>query len=163
MGCCGWRACAGSGLRRCRGLWAQALRQRDEFGVAAIGLPGHPPVGQQPENGSAGRATQSLDTIAGLQFGAGAKAFDDFDHGFAVEHASDVVGDGGCDFPEPGRRQFRKNGCGNPPANVGKCITVKEEKRGAPVALLEKIEGLAEGQFPLPLVVPFCFDRSVSL
>jgi hypothetical protein len=55
----------------------------------------------------------------------------DLHHHLAAQHAGNAVGNGGTDFAKASCRQFRKQSCGEPPADIGKGIPVEEKKRCA--------------------------------
>ena len=97
------------------------------------------------------RTAQCLDPITSLQFGAGAQPVNDSDHRLTVEHAGNVMGDGGHDFAPSRCGKLGKQRCHNLPANVRESITIEKEKRRPPVALPEEFYGFGEGE-DLPLL-----------
>jgi len=89
-------------------------------------------------------------------------ALDDLDHAFAVEHAGDVVGDGGADLAFPARRQIAEQRKGEFPADGGECVAVEEKERRPAMKGAKLIEGLGERQRLGTERFPVCRARRSS-
>ena len=117
----------------------QALRQRGEFGLAAVGLPNNAPVVVQAKDRAMRRAAQGLNAVARLEGGALAEAFDDTNHAFTVEHAGDIVGNGRHHLTAAAGGEIgEKSGC-KLPSDICKGIAIEEEEGGTPMAVSEEI------------------------
>ena len=117
----------------------ETLGQGGEFGPAAIGLPNHATIVEQTNDYALRRAAQGLDAVARLKRSAFAKALDDFHHALPVQHAGNVVGNGGGNYPAATGRQVSKESGSDLPGDVCKRIAVEEKERGAPMAVPEEI------------------------
>ena len=117
----------------------QAFGQGGEFGAAAVGLPDHAAILEQAEDRAVRRTAQGLDAVAGLERGGFAQAFDDTNHAVPIEHAGNVVGDGGHHLAAAASGQISKKSGGKLSSDFCKGIAVEEEEGGAPMAVPEEI------------------------
>jgi len=117
----------------------EAFRQGGQLGPAAVWLPDYAPIVEQAQDYAQRRAAEGLNAIARLEGGAFAEAFDDSYHAFPIEHAGDVMGNGGSNFPAPTSRQVSKERGSKLPCDICKGIAVEEKERGAAMAVPEEI------------------------
>lgn len=94
---------------------------------------------QHAQDYSARSATQCLDPITGLEVRGFTKAFHNFHHRLAVEHADDVVGNGRSSLPSPARWQVSEERRDDLTGDISEGAAVKEEERGSAVTMPEKI------------------------
>ena len=127
-----------------QGLWpllsaGHAFGQSRKLALTAVRLPDNPAVVEQTKDRAARRAAQGLDAVAGVERGGFAEAFDDANHAIPVEHAGNVVGDGGDHLTAPTGGQVGKQSGSELSSNIREGITVEEEKWGTPMAVPEEI------------------------
>jgi hypothetical protein len=73
------------------------------------------------------------------------------------------MGHGRNDLAAAARGQVGKDEINERSGDIGECVAVEEEKRGAAMALPQEFYGFGEGgDFGL-LAVPLCFNRSIAL
>jgi hypothetical protein len=73
------------------------------------------------------------------------------------------MGCGGHDFAAAARGQIGKDEVNDGSANIGKSVAIEEKKRGAAMALPQKLYGFGEGSdFGLDFA-PLCFKRCLAL
>jgi hypothetical protein len=106
--------------------------------VAAVRLPGHAPIRQQPDDHAARRAAQGFDAVAGLEAGCLAQFFQDLSHRISIQHAGHVMGHGGADFATASSREIGKEGGGELSGDVREGVAVEEKEGCLPMAVPEK-------------------------
>lgn len=116
----------------------QALRQGDEFDAGAVWLPGNPAILKDADNRARGAATEGLHPVARSKRGGFAEGLDGGDHRVAIEHASDVVGNGRGELAAADTWQIGKERIGKPAADISKSVSVEKKKRGRFVKISEK-------------------------
>jgi len=89
-----------------------------------------------------------LNAITGRKRGGGAKRIDDGDHGFAIEHSGDVVGDGGNDLPASHNRKLVEEGFRQLPGDGCKRVSVKKQERCAAVVVAKEVDRFQQRRFP---------------
>jgi hypothetical protein len=117
----------------------QTFRKGREFTQAAVGLPDNATVIEQSEDRAVRRAAQRLDSVAGLEGGGFAEAFDDANHALPVEHAGNVVGDGGYHLTPAAGGQVGKKRGGKLSSDIGEGIAIEEEEGGTAMTVPEEI------------------------
>ena len=117
----------------------QAFGQSRKFRETAVGLPDNPAIFEQAEDRAARRAAQGLDAVAGVERGGFAEAFDDANHAIPVEHAGNVVGDGGDHLAAAAGGQVGKQSGSELSSDIREGIAVEEEKWGTPMAVPEEV------------------------
>jgi hypothetical protein len=141
----------------------QAFRQGREFAEAAVGLPDNAAVVEQAEDFAVRRTAQGLDAVAGLEGGRFAKAFDDSNHALPIEHAGDVVGDGGHHLAAAAGGQIGENEVNDCAAHISERVAVEEQEGSPTVTVPEELYGFVEGEDFALFLTPLCFSRSIAL
>ena len=141
----------------------QTFGQGEEFGLAAVGLPDHAAVIKQTEDSALRRTAEGLDAVARQVRSAFAKALDDFHHALPVQHAGDVVGDGGHNLTAAASGQIGEDKVNDRSSDFSKRVAVKEKEWSLPVTAPERLYGFVEGEDFGLLLALLCFSRSIAL
>src|SRR5262245_50110358 len=96
--------------------------------MAPVGLPDYATVVLHSQDRALRRAPQGFDPVTGFEFCTCAQRLDDFDHNFAVEHAGNVMGNGGGDFALTNCGQAAEQGHSQSSTDVSKSVAVEEKK-----------------------------------
>lgn len=108
------------------------------------------------------RTAQSFYAVARFPIGGFRKRVNNFHHRFPWQNARYVMGHGGHDFtPASGGKVGEKSG-DDLTGDVGESISVKKEKRGAPMALPQKFYEFGEGEDLLSFFFPLSPARFLS-
>ena len=73
-----------------------------------------------------GRAAQGFHAVTRFEFSGFTKGLNDSRHAFKIQHASDVVGNGGHDFATAANREFGKKIIGENASGIRKRIAVEK-------------------------------------
>lgn len=92
------------------------------------------------------RTANGLDAFARLEHCGSAQAFDDFDHGFPIEHPGNVVGYGRSHFTSADRRQVAEERKRQLTSDRGKGVSVEEKERGLTMKPAQKIQHFLKSQ-----------------
>ena len=120
----------------------EAFGKGDEFRLALVRFPADTSVIEDLEDHSAQRTSEGLDAITCFPIGGFAETIDDVDHAFAIEHARDVVGNGGGNLPPTTRGKFSKNQSRHLPTYVCEGVTVEEQEWSGTMTATEEVDRL---------------------
>ena len=104
-------------------------------------------------------AGESFDSVAGLEVCDVTQLLNNLHHGFPIEHACDIVGDGGGDLSQSRCRNLGQKRRSYSPPEIGKGVSVEEEKWGGAMAAPQEFNGLAERPLYSGFLEPVCFER----
>jgi hypothetical protein len=151
-------------VRRSGGIQrAEAFGEGEKFEGGAVGAPGDAAVFEESGDRAVGGTAQGLDAVTDGERGGLPEGIDGGNHRVAVQHAGDVVGDGGGEFAAAHRREFGKNRVADSSADVGKSVAVEKKKWSRPVEMAEGVECLEEGGIGQAEAFPMPLARSSSL
>lgn len=142
---------------------AEAFGEREEFEGGAVGAPGDAAVLEESGDRAVRGSAQGLDAVADGERGGLPERIHGGNHRVAIQHAGDVVGDGGGEFAAADRREFGKNRVADSSADVGEGVAVEKKKWSRPVEMAEGVECLEEGGIGQTEAFPMRLARSSSL